>query len=166
MKFVVGSRGLAAALILAVMIALLWAWWVVAHRGSQVAVVPPQSSAQTSNGASYELLDIVATDVVTSQWGNTLTPDPGAEFVTARVRFDARTVTDAGLCTLFLRAGDAQWYSDTFSPRAPEVSSCAAGESGVVVALYQVPRSMVGQIDGVVLVDVNHRWPLLRGQAR
>lgn len=160
-----GSRRfLLAAVTIAVATSAAWAGWVWNHTGPQISAAAAGATVQTSDGASFQLVELTASDTVVSLWGQTLTPAEGAVFVTARVRFDSRSATGAGLCTFLLHAGDLSWTPDSFSPPRPAVSSCASGESGVVVSLYQVPRGWVDRVDGVMILDPAHPGSLLTGR--
>jgi hypothetical protein len=165
MNTVAGARGLVISLVIAVATSLVWIWWVADHQDPPVSVVAVGDVAQAANQASYQLVGLTISDSLTSEWGQAIEPVDGAVFVTARVRFDTRSANDAGLCTFYLGAGRARWRSETYSPPPPEVSFCTAGTTGIVTTTYQVPRAMVGQIDGLLVVQTNGAWLQLRGQA-
>jgi hypothetical protein len=157
--------GLLVSVVVSALVGAGWFWWVQAHAHGESQILPPGVSAQTTNGARFHLQSLTVLTEATSGYGDVSTPVPGAVFVLARIAYDNRQVSDEGYCVFWLRAAELQWSSDTYSPKSPEKSTCDPGAEGTVVALFQVPRSYLGRVSGVAVVDPGAPWPVLTGQA-
>ena len=159
------ARGLLVSVVVSALVGAGWFWWVQAHAHGETQLLPPGVSAHTTNGAQFHLQSLTVLTEATSGSGDVPAPVTGAVFVLARITYDTRQVSDEGYCVFWLRAGELQWSADLYSPKSPDKTTCEAGEAGTVVALFQVPRSYLGRVSGVAVVDPGGPWPVLAGQA-
>ncbi len=147
-------RLLLGSVLIAVVVAAVWMWWVAAHpfRPTHRVSTP---TVQLTNGAQYTLVSLTTSDLLVDRLGMTQPAATGTVYVLATLNYDASTITDPSYsCSIKLWAGQSQWEPEYFySPPEPQQSRCDAGSRGQVVAAFEVPQRYVSQVDGVGLND-------------
>lgn len=162
-------RNLGGAVLVAAIVGAIWLAWVTHYAHTPTLVLPTGASATDSDGATFKLTHLRATPKATDKYGQELAALPNAVLIIATVSYDASGVSNPDFtCSFRLRAGEIQWSPDEsrFTPPPPEVAFCEPGQVGTITTLFQVPSSVLNQVDGLIVVDSSGPLQVLAGQAR
>lgn len=89
-------------------------------------------------------------------------PAPGAAFVVADVDTVLTGFPSDGGCVWRLHVGDDVYLSSTYLPDDPGLTAwCVPGQRATVRTVYEVPRSRLDRVDGLVLSIPDHPRVLL-----
>lgn len=141
-------------LVVAVVVASSWLWWVAAHPLRPTSWVDGDSLVLT-DGSRYTLVSLTTSASLTDRFGSTQVPVTGAIFVVATLTYDATAVasTEVYSCRLTLWSDQAPWTASYYAAPEPQQSDCRAGSTGTVVAAFEVPQRYLDQVRGVGFTD-------------
>lgn len=144
----------ATSLVVAVVVAGSWLWWVSAHPLRPTSWVDGGSLVLT-DGSRYTLTSLTTSSSLVDRFGSTQTPVSGATFVVATLTYDATSVTnpDVYSCRLTLWSDQTPWTASYYAAPEPQQSDCRAGSRGTVVAAFEVPQRYLEQVRGVGFTD-------------
>ncbi|HAM43510.1 MAG TPA: hypothetical protein DCM67_00600 [Propionibacteriaceae bacterium] len=147
-------RLVVSSLVVAVVVASSWLWWVSAHSLRPTTRVDGGSLVLT-DGSRYTLTSLTSARSLIDRFGATLTPVAGATFVVATVTYDATGVVNADTysCRLTLWSDQAPWSAAYYAAPQPQQSDCRAGSRGTVVAAFEVPQRYLADVSGVGFND-------------
>ncbi|MGV8907502.1 MAG: hypothetical protein ACOH1Y_00825 [Propionicimonas sp.] len=155
---------LGVAMAVAVLFATGWLWRAAYDDVSDRALVSDGATA-TVKGVDYRLRSLTSSDRVTTSSDRPLVAVSGAVLVLAEVDYDSTGAGGSVFCSFELVAGETTWDQEFgyFPPDDGSVS-CDPGKTGTVSALFEVPRALLAQVQGVGVINTDGTEPILPGR--
>ncbi|MFT4109483.1 hypothetical protein [Propionicimonas sp.] len=148
-RLVARSRRLLLAGVLAAVVTVAASLYLSRGDGRLAYATAEPGATATVAGATFHLDRLYTISALPGAFDTTEAVD-GATFVIADLSVDL-TGSQGNGCLAYLKAGDYWFASElAYTPSDPDASPlCSAGTDGTVSMAFQVPRRLVGQVDGV-----------------